>query len=488
MRPAGAPLLDWSERRDWLTGIHETGGYEPLVRHFAREIAAVAQRFAQEPDVLLIVSPSLGGDALLAAASLLRAAGLAPRIACDRRFWQPEADGPELDEYRRDRVLAFRQRLERSGEAVELVESVAPAALLIDASFTPLVPFGTPWRHLPEWGDAWRGLVGAAMVSIAIDNLPFANPNGAGMYVFEDHPSYTVTLALGALAEQHVMLSTAPRCGSILLAPAEPPVPDRWRVAGRPRLAPPAPHAHKYSRGMVVVVSGEMAGAARLAARAATAAGAGYVLLVGEETDAGLDAIVQRRVTDADGLANLLSDSRIGAVVIGPGLGRSDEARDWLNAAIASDRPLVIDADALMLLGTDNDSVFHRKPHTWLTPHHGEWAALTGESTLEYGKLARTAWLAEEGCGIIFKGADSVIGTPEGAAVLDRLAPSWLSTAGTGDVLAGVLAARLAVRQGHWSCGAEAAWLHMRAAQFAGAAFSADALIHHLPRAIEECL
>jgi hydroxyethylthiazole kinase-like uncharacterized protein yjeF len=486
-RPGGAPLVDWTQRRDWISAARDAGRYDALAAHFAPMIAREARRFAQDEDLLLLVAPSIGGYSTLAAAPLLREAGLRPRIATDRRFLFPTADGPELDEWRRDRVLRFGEVLRESREQVEVLEESIADPLLIDASFTPLVPFGTPWRHEVEWADHWRWLVNSAAVRIAVETVPFANPNGDGMFQIDDHPAYTATIALGALSEQNVMLPAAPLCGHILLAPAHPPIESRWRVIGRPRIDPPEPGAHKYSRGMVVVVGGEMPGAARLAARAAAASGAGYVVLAAREPDAGADAIVHRTVRTADELAALLQDKRVGAVVIGPGLGRTETARSWLDAALASDRPLVLDADALTLMGTDSEFALRREPVSWVTPHYAEWEALVGEGVSEYGKLCRTAWWAEEGAGIIFKGADTVIGTPVGAGVLDRLAPSWLSTAGTGDVLSGILAARLAVRKGDWDCGYEAAWLHMRAAELAGPAFTADALIEHIPAAIGEC-
>lgn len=488
-RPAGAPLAHWEWRRDWLAAARTDGSYDALVVHFAKAIAREAARFAQADDMLLLVSPSLGGDSTLAAASLLRRAGFAPRIATDRRLLHPTADGPESDEYRRDRVLAFGETLRRSGERIQILEESHAAPLLIDAGFTPLVPFGTPWRHEAQWAGHWRYLHHSASVRIAIDNIPFACPNGEQVYEIDGgpHPICTATLALGALSAQHVMAPAATLCGDILFAPAQPAFDSKWRVIGRPRIDPPGPEAHKYSRGMVVVVAGEMPGAARLTARAAAASGAGYVVLAGADADAGLDAIVHWPVATPEQLAARLGDGRIGAVVIGPGLGRSDHARAMLDVALACDRPLVLDADALMLLGWIDDWTPDRAAPTWITPHFGEWTALSGDSWFEHGKLVQTAWWAEEGFGMIFKGADTVVATPVGVGVPDRLPSGWLSTAGTGDVLAGILAARLATRRGDWGCGNEAVWLHMRAAELAGAAFCADELIGHIGTAIGEC-
>jgi hydroxyethylthiazole kinase-like uncharacterized protein yjeF len=488
-RPAGAPVVHWEWRRDWLVAARADGSYDALVAQFAKAIAREAARFTQADDILLLVSPSLGGEATLAAAPLLRQAGFAPRIATDRRLLHPTPDGPESDEYRRDRVLAFGETLRRSGEAIGIVEESQAAPVLIDAGFTPLVPFGTPWRHEAEWANHWRFLHQGASVRIAIDNIPFACPNGEQIYEIDGgpHPAYSATLAVGALSAQHVMAPASRLCGDILFAPAQPPLDSKWRVIERPRIDPPGVDAHKYSRGMVVVVAGEMPGAARLAARAAAASGAGYVVLAGERADAGLDAIVHWPVATAEAMATRLRDDRIGAVVIGPGLGRTDHAQAMLDVALACDRPLVLDADALTLLGRIDDWTPGRAAPTWITPHFGEWAALSGDAYFEHGKLVQTAWWAEEGFGMIFKGADTVVATPVGVGVPDRLPSGWLSTAGTGDVLAGILGARLAARRGDWRCGDEAVWLHMRAAELAGAAFCADELIGHIGSAIGEC-
>lgn len=244
----------------------------------------------------------------------------------------------------------------------------------------------------------------------------------------------------------------------------------------RPRIAPPPREAHKYSRGMVAVVAGAMPGAAMLAARAAMHGGAGYVVLAGRDPPMGRpDALVRRLL---DNLAPLLADERIGALVLGPGLGDEPE---WVEAALASLRPLVLDGDAL------TTAIRPRGPPTIITPHSGEFARVFGEG--EGDKVARTLAAAQcSGAVMVHKGADTVIASPDGRVALNDDAPSWLATAGTGDVLAGLVGARLAAGVAPFEAACEAVWLHARAAELAGPALIADDLIPLIRLAIAECL
>jgi hydroxyethylthiazole kinase-like uncharacterized protein yjeF len=161
--------------------------------------------------------------------------------------------------------------------------------------------------------------------------------------------------------------------------------------------------------------------------------------------------------------------------------------RERLGAAIASARPLVLDGDALSLIGRDVGRLSGRAAPTCLTPHSGEFDRMFGDG--KGSKIDRTlAAAAEAGAVIVHKGADTVIATPQGDARVYSAGSPWLSTAGTGDVLAGLLGARLAGGVAPLAAAETAVWLHCRAAQLAGPAFAADDLIPCLPRAIAECL
>jgi hydroxyethylthiazole kinase-like uncharacterized protein yjeF len=220
---------------------------------------------------------------------------------------------------------------------------------------------------------------------------------------------------------------------------------------------------------MVAVVAGAMPGAGALAASAAARAGAGYVLLLGSATDRLPHAIVRRRFT-----AEALEDQRIGAVVIGPGLGRDERAEERLVASLASGRPLVIDGDALRLMDDRRCA-----GAAILTPHAGEFEAMFGRGS--GSKIDRTVAAAERtGAVVVHKGPDTVIAAPDGRVIVHSGSSSWLSTAGTGDVLAGVIGARLAAGLEPMEAAVQGVWLHAEAARRAGAAFIADDLVGHL--------
>lgn len=200
----------------------------------------------------------------------------------------------------------------------------------------------------------------------------------------------------------------------------------------------------KYSAGAVLVVGGApgMTGAARLAAVAAFRADAGYVAVaVPPESLSVVEATLLEPVkTTWDDLEGPLA--KADAVAVGPGLGRSEDAKELLRRLLATDKPLVVDADALFDL-----EPFERDASTVLTPHTGELARLVGEDVawVDANRLAALARAVERfRCVVVLKGADMLIGAPgEGVLVSDRGTPA-LATAGTGDVLTGIVTAFLA--------------------------------------------
>lgn len=232
----------------------------------------------------------------------------------------------------------------------------------------------------------------------------------------------------------------------------------------RPRLAK-REGAHKYHHGHAVVLAGGpgRGGAGRLAARAALRVGAGLVTLACPpealaENAARLDAIMLRPLADAIALAALLEDDRITALCLGPGLGLGAATRDLALTALAAGRATVLDADALTVFAADPEALFDRaraNGHAVLTPHGGEFARLfpdlacrMAEEPMDspaFSKVDATrAAAARAGAVVLFKGPDTVIAAPDGQLVLDphhreRGAP-WLATAGSGDVLAGLIA------------------------------------------------
>ncbi len=212
-----------------------------------------------------------------------------------------------------------------------------------------------------------------------------------------------------------------------------------------------APHDSKYTAGVVVVVGGSpgMTGAAVLAATAALRADAGYVTLaVPRACLPAAEALalepVKRGFDWHDAADAILADAaRADAVAIGPGLGRTDEARALVRELLERlDLPAVVDADALFRL-----EPVERAAATVLTPHAGELARLLGTdaAAVNAHRLESARACAERyGAVVLLKGADSIVQGPTGGAVVSDLAPPSLATAGSGDVLTGVIAAFLA--------------------------------------------
>jgi hydroxyethylthiazole kinase-like uncharacterized protein yjeF len=227
---------------------------------------------------------------------------------------------------------------------------------------------------------------------------------------------------------------------------------------------------------MVAIIGGEMPGAAELASQAALRAGAGYVLLLGDGGGQAPHAVVRRAFAP-----EALNDKRIGALVIGPGLGRGAAAEARLDHVLASPCPLVIDGDALHLLDDRRLAlVRERDAAVIMTPHAGEFDAMFGrdKSGGSCSKIDRACAAAvRAGATIVFKGADTVIASPDGSVRVAEASNPWLSTAGTGDVLTGAIGAVFAAEpQAPFDAACAGVWLHADAARRLGTAFIADDL------------
>ena len=284
-------------------------------------------------------------------------------------------------------------------------------------------------------------------------------------------------------------------------APEGPPcrlvaAPDPDRLAKR--------GGHKYDHGHALVLSGGVArgGAARMAARAALRTGAGLVTLACPpaaliENAARLDAVMIRAVADAGALGALLSDARLTALLLGPGLGTGARTRALVAAACGAGRGTVLDADALTSFEDDPQALFALMHEgCLLTPHDGEFARLFPDLAAPPGAApgqgpapsrvdAARAAAARAGATLLLKGPDTVIARPDGrvgvhAATGPRAVP-WLATAGAGDVLAGIAAGRLARGDAPFEAAETAAWLHAEAARIAGPGLIAEDLPEALP-------
>lgn len=457
------PILTAAEMRASEDAVIAAGtSVETLMERAGEGVAEAAWRFAGVPPTLIVCGPGNNGGDGYVAARVLSQRGIHVRVAATG---EPRTDAA---------------RAARAGwnGPVEDFATTRPAPLLIDALFgTGLKrPLDSP---IP---DTLMSLAKAARLRIAVD-LPsgVATDDGA---VLSPVPDFDLTVALGSLKPAHRLQPAARHCGRVAVVDIGLGAsPQGLTEIDRPRLLPPGPADHKYSRGFVAVVSGAMGGAALLAANAAQRAGAGYVMLVGGAGAGGPHALVRSLLPEAAAL----SDPRIGAIVVGPGLGRDDAAGARLETALAAGRPIVIDADGLTLLpGVGLRRLSHHAEPTILTPHEGEFVRLFG--SLPGSKIDRVRAAAiQSGAVVLLKGADTVVAAPDGRAAVAPPSPSWLASAGTGDVLAGIVGAMLARGLDAFESAQAALWLHGEAARAAGPALIADDLLPRIGPALADC-
>ncbi|HEV7659493.1 MAG TPA: NAD(P)H-hydrate dehydratase [Allosphingosinicella sp.] len=414
---------------------------ELLMERAGKAAAEAIWRFAGPLSTLVLCGPGNNGGDGYVIARALKARGVAVRVAA---LAEPKSE-------------AARAAREAWDGPVETLAEAEPAPLLIDSLF------GT---GLARPLDATRliDLAARAQARVAVD-LPSGVATDDGE-ILSPVPDYDLTITFQTLKPSHLLQPAARHMGRIVVADIGIAGASSLTEIGRPSLREPGPDDHKYRRGYVAVLAGAMPGATALAAAAASRAQAGYVRLIGPDV-AGLPHAIVQGPGDP---ARLLADARIGAVVIGPGLGKGAEAGRLLDLALACGRPLVLDADALV--------AGHVPAGAILTPHEGEFARLFPALTGSKVDKARAA-AAQSGAIIVYKGADTVVAAPDGRAAIATPSP-WLASAGTGDVLTGIIAARLASGEAPFEAACAGVWLHARAAARAGPGLIADDLIANL--------
>ena len=452
------PILTAAETRAAEEAVFATG--VTVIEAMETAGAAVAEaawRYAGPVPTLVVCGPGNNGGDGYVIARLLRDRGVRVRVAASG---EPRTD-------------AARVNADRWGGPVEPLAEAKPGRLLIDALFgtglaralDPAV--AGPLERLAK-GAEWR---------VAVDV-----PSGIGTddgALLGPEISYELTVALAVLKPAHLLQPAAGLMGRLVVADIGIPGRSMLHEIARPHLPAPGPRDHKYTRGQVVVVEGAMPGAALLSAMAAQRGGAGYVTLAGNG-EGGPAAIVRREGS----LEDILADNRVGAVAIGPGLGRDQAGADQLRRAIESAKPLILDADALVLLA---DHGLSARGMPVMTPHEGEFKKLFGDLPGSKVDRARAAAASAQAV-VVLKGADTVVAAPDGRAAIGRPAPGWLASAGTGDVLAGLIAANRARGLDPFDAACAGIWLHSRAAELAGPGLIADDLVNHLAQALGECM
>lgn len=259
-----------------------------------------------------------------------------------------------------------------------------------------------------------------------------------------------------------------------------------------PTLTPPPVDTHKYARGHAVIVSGPAlsTGAARLSAEAALAVGAGLVTIIGDkaaltEHAAHVTAIMLRE-RDA-GFSAI--DERVRALLIGPGAGTGNELATDVVALLARKLPIVLDADALTSFSAKPELLFAAlHDQAVLTPHEGEFARLFPDIALADRRQASLDATARAGAVVVLKGAQTIVTSPDGRLAINRHASPWLATAGSGDVLAGLICGLLAQGYDAFDAAAVGCWLHGDIGVKAGAGLTADAMVGYLTLVLRHIL
>ena len=258
----------------------------------------------------------------------------------------------------------------------------------------------------------------------------------------------------------------------------------------QPNLAAPGRLAHKYSRGHAIVWSGPplRTGASRLSAQAALAVGAGLVTIIGEraalaEQAAHVTAIILR---EADADLSVIDD-RVTALAFGPGAGPNiaDTVCQLLDRGI----PTVLDADAITAFEADPARLFkHLHANDVMTPHAGEFARLFPDVDLADCPNAALLSAKRSGSVVLLKGSETSIAAPDGRIAINRHASPWLATAGSGDVLTGLICGLMAQGNSAFDAACIGAWLHGDIGVRSGPGLTADGMIGQIPLVLRGCL
>lgn len=424
---------------------------ETLMERAGAALAEAAVRYAGPLPALILCGPGNNGGDGYVAAHHLAGRGIPVRVAA---IAEPRSDAAKW------------ARAQFDGEVERLDERTDPEALIIDCLF------GTGLKKALEEPVAEQlfRLGDAARVRVACD-LPSGVESDTGA-LLNEVPPFDLTVTFGALKPAHRLIPAMLRCGRVVLADIGIEASLDWHEIGAPELPRLDPEGHKYSRGLVHCLAGKMPGAIALAATAAAKAGAGYVRVSTSRAIDGLpSAIVQ---TDTA----VIDDGRIGCLLVGPGMGNIPQL---LTLALTSRTPKVIDADAIAQVG---DPARLHGQEAVVTPHEGEFRRLFGDVPGSKAERALEA-ARKSGAVIIYKGPDTLVAAPDGRLGFPPPAPAWLATAGTGDVLSGIVAAFVARGMPLFEAASAAVWIHGRAAGIAGRHMIADELAEAIPAALD---
>jgi NAD(P)H-hydrate epimerase len=454
-----------------------------LMEHAGAAVArAITQRFPPRPALALCGPGNNGGDGFVVARHLAER-GWPVRLAL-------------LGARERLRGDAAKAAAAWQGQVLPLDPQLIPGArLVVDGLFG--AGLARPLEGAAR--DAIEAVARAGVPAVAID-IPSGVHGDSGAVLGTAAPA-TLTVTFHRAKPGHFLLPGRDYVGELVVADIGIPehamdVPGRlfanhpglWRAL----LPRRTPASHKYAHGHALLLGGGMAssGAARMAARAALRAGAGLVTVVCPQEAllvyaAQLTAIMVAPFADDRQFGQVLADPRRNGMLLGPGAGSGEVLRRRVLRVLEAKKACVLDADALTSFQDQAQRLFDAiSGPSVLTPHDGEYKRLFAH---EGDRLTRArAAAAQSGAVMLLKGGDSVIAAADGRAFIQPDAPPALATAGSGDVLGGIVLGLLVQGMPALEAAAAAVWLHARAGHLVGTGLIAEDLPEVLPRALRE--
>lgn len=454
----------------------------------------ICERFDKQRVLVLCGPGNNGGDGYVVAKALLD------------KGWLVEVVGVTPEILKGDAAMA---RQHYAGTVLSLKDiQLERGMLVVDALF------GTGLKRLIE-GDvasfiAEMNALHCRVVAVDIPSGIHAD-NGAVLGVA---PYAELTVAFAAKKPGHVLLPGKAFAGEVLIADigidhiiqhsmASGEMPqDKVMVENSPALwreRYPIPQAgdHKYTRGKVLVYGGGLTttGAARLSANAALRIGAGLVAVACDRESlpvyaAHLTAVMTEVAEDAAGYTQLLQDKRIKAVLLGPGNGMTPRTKQAVSLTLAKRIPAVLDADALSVFNGDIETLKEMiHAPVIITPHEGEFERLFSGVGMTGSKMeiayAASIYLNAV---VVLKGADTVIAAPDGRIAINTNAPPTLATAGTGDVLAGMITGLVAQGMEVFDAACAGVWIHADSAESLGFGLIAEDLLTSVVNSLQNLI
>ena len=271
--------------------------------------------------------------------------------------------------------------------------------------------------------------------------------------------------------------------------------PDLW-ISSFPK---PNSLDHKYTRGMVLINCGPKSktGAARLAARSALRVGAGAVKIICNEDvvdilEPQISVELIEVIDNKQDFQNILKDKKVSSILIGPGNGINNETKARALMALAFIDHVVLDADALTVFENNPEELFiDCYPHTILTPHEGEFKKIFGKEIDEINdRVLKTKEASiKSNTTVVLKGANTIIASPSGDVVINKSSATYLATAGSGDVLAGIITSLVGKnKMNAFDAACAGVWLHSEIGTILGAGLIAEDIIDLIPVTVKKLL